>query len=203
MSIYSRLIAIGTIGALTLVGSSATAQQTGSQCGTSNLQAQNTPSAQTYPRATSKLNSTDRRFLTQSAQDSNLEFTTAQIAVQKATNPQIVQYPLRLLDDHAQYNKQISLLARKKGVMLPVELDQQQQSKLSRLMNLQGTAFDREYIRETAQANTEDVKSLQQESSRAQDPDVKAFVAEVLPIQQQHQQLARELGGTQSSQNNR
>ncbi len=87
MSLHTRLIALA---AIILFGDSAVAQQNRSN----SAQSQNsTPSgqSQSYSKGAETLAQMERKFLTQSAQDSQLEFVMAQIAVQKATNPQIVQ----------------------------------------------------------------------------------------------------------------
>lgn len=135
----------------------------------------------------------EKSFLTKSAQDSLYDFASAQLAVQKAQSSNVEQYALRLMQDHATYNKQLMQLARQKKIALPVELDAQNRSKLARLQELKGAAFDREYIQETAKANTDDVKELQRQASRAKDPQVKAFAAQFLPVQERHSQLTSAL----------
>ena len=89
--------------------------------------------------STSSLSADDKDFLTKSAQDSLYEFASAQLAVQKAQSPSVAQYGLRLMHDHAEYNKQLMELARQKSIIVPVELDSQNQAKLEQLMQLQGS----------------------------------------------------------------
>ncbi len=199
MTFRLQAAALTAIGVLAITGCAAMAQQDRSN----STQSQTVAPDQSYPRGNGKLNSGDRTFLTKSGQDSQLEFATSQLAIQKAQSPQVVQYALRLLNDHADYNRQLTLLARKKGITVPVTLDSQQQSKLNQLNRLQGKAFDQEYIRENIQANSDDVNDLQRQIKSAQDQDVKAFASQALPTQQEHKQLAIALNSNQTRQTNR
>jgi putative membrane protein len=207
MTLNIRLVSLLSAGAVIAFSGSALAQQGPSMGGSmgsgmnGSMNGQPGMSGRSQTSGgTSSLSSSDRQFLTQSAQDSLLEFASSQLAVQKAQNPQLVQYAMRLLNDHTEYNQRLLMLARQKGLVLPVTLDQQQRSKLAQLERLSGAAFDREYTREADQANTQDVNQLQRQSQSTQDQDVQTFISEVLPTQQQHQQLAQALGG-QTGQN--
>ena len=130
--------------------------------------------------------------MTKSAQDSLYEFASAQLAVQKAQDPNVAMYGLRLMNDHAEYNQQLMELARQKGIMLPVELDSHNRSKLEQLMQLQGSEFDRQYISESVQGNTSDVNDLQSEATSTQDSDIQAFIEQFLPVEM-HTQLSMSL----------
>ena len=143
--------------------------------------------------STSSMSNSEKDFLTKSAQDSLYEFASAQLAVQKAQNPNIAMYGLRLMNDHAEYNTQLMQLARQKGIIVPVELDSQNQSKLEQLMQLQSSEFDRQYISESAKANASDVKDLQSQATSAQDAALQAFIEQFLPVQQMHSQLSMAL----------
>lgn len=183
-----RVMALTAIGVLA-IASGAVAQQNRSD----SAQSQTAP--QSYPHGNGTLDSRDRAFLTKSAEGSQLEFATSQLAILKAANPQVVEYALRLLSDHAAYNRRLTLLARQKGITVPVSLNQRQQSELNQLSRLQGAAFDREYIRKNVQVNSADVTDLQQEIQSSQDQNVKTLASDELPTQQQHEQLASALSG--------
>ncbi len=155
--------------------------------------AQMPSSEQLTSTSTSSLSNTEKDFLTKSAQDSLYEFASAQLAVQKAQDPNLAMYGLRLINDHAEYNTQLMELARRKSIVLPVELDSQNQSKLEQLMQLQGSKFDQQYISESTQANASDVKDLQSQATSAQDSDLQAFIEQFLPVQEMHSQLSKSL----------
>lgn len=196
---FTTLIVTGVF--LALGAGAAVAQQSQEQGGSMQPQQQAPTQPQQQPNQSgmSAFSSTEKEFLSKSAQDSLLEFASAQLAVQKAQNAQVVDYALRLMDDHAQYNKQLMQLAREKQVEIPVTLDKKGRSQIKRLMRLQGSEFDRQYTQEAAKANQSDLKDLQRASTSIKDPDIQAFINQTLPVQQQHLQLSQELQTSSTS----
>lgn len=138
---------------------------------------------------TNAITSSDKQFLTKSAQGSIYEIASAKLALQKTKSTSIKQYASRIVKDHATYNKQLMKLAAEKKVTLPVALDAQDKSKLASLQKLRGAAFDRQYIQEITQGNVEDVKDMQKQSSTTKDTGLQALIAQFLPVQQEHSQL--------------
>jgi len=147
----------------------------------------------------SALSASEQQFLTKNATDSVYEFISAQLAVQKAQSPQVEQYALRIMDDHAQFNKALMQLARQKRLTLPVDLSTQDRIRLARLMRLSGAEFDREYLQEVAKANAASVSEDKRAASTTKDQDVQAFIAKFSPVDQEHLQLASALKGGSSS----
>ncbi len=164
--------------------------------------AQQTPMQQDQMQRQSRmsaLSASEQQFLTKNATDSIYEFISAQLAVQKAKSPQLEQYALRIMDDHAQFNKALMQLARQKGLTLPVDLSTQDRGKLAHLMRLSGAEFDREYTQEVAKANAASVSEDKRAASTAKDQDVQAFIAKFSPVDQEHLQLANALKGSSTS----
>ncbi len=154
---------------------------------------------QTMQRRGTMLSASERKYLTQTAQDAVYEFISAQLAVQKAQNPQVVQYALKIMDDHAQFNKALMQLGRQKRVLLPVDLSTEDRTKLARLMQLRGTAFDQAYAQEVAKANATSIEETKRVSSTFKDQDVQAFIAQYSPLDQEHLQMANTLKSSISS----
>ena len=148
----------------------------------------------------SAISPSTKQFLTKNATDSAYEFISAQLAVQKAQSPQVEQYALRLMDDHAQFNKALMQLARQKGLTLPVDLSPQDRTKLASLKQLFGAQFDQQYIQEVAKANAASVSEDKRAASTVKDPDVQAFITKFSPVDQEHLQLANALKGGSASQ---
>ncbi len=183
---FTTLVAAGTF---MVLGGAAVAQQTPTQ----QDQMQQTQSG------ISALSASEKQFLTKNATDSIYEFVSAQLAVQKAKSPQVEQYALRIIDDHAQFNKALMQLARQKGLTLPVDLNTQDRAKLARLMRLSGAEFDLEYTQEVAKANAASVSEDKRAVSTTKDQDVQAFIAKFSPVDQEHLQLANALKGSSTS----
>ena len=92
-------------------------------------------------------------------------------------------------------------LASSKGITLPTTLDDKHQKELTKMSAMSGAEFDRAYSKNMLSDHKKDVSEFEKESTRATDPDLKAFAAKTLPTLQQHLQLAQALPGNEGSGN--
>lgn len=145
--------------------------------------------AMSHPAAASA----DLKYLMENAQGSVYDFTTAEVAVQKAGSRAVQNYGLQLLDDHTRLNKMMFVLANKRGLTLPVTLAATDKIGLMRLMKPGGAAFDKAYLKEAIRINADDVKSAQKELGATKDAEIKRVVGEFLQTEQKHLQGAKTL----------
>ncbi len=145
------------------------------------------------------LSATDKKYLTQDAEGSAYEFQLAQLGVEKASDSATQQYALRVLDDHAKFNSQLMQLAHKKGLTLPVDTNAQDKSKIERLMQVNGAAFDKAFAKEMARINTSDISDSKREASMTKDPDIQAFINQFASTDEDHLQGARSLMGSSAA----
>ena len=122
------------------------------------------------------------------------EVAAAKIAQQKATNPAIKTYAQQMIDDHASAQTELQALAEAKGVTLPKAPDAAHQAAAKKMQGLSGAAFDRNYA---AQAGNADhhaaVRLFTQVSTKANDPDLKAYGAKLLPKVQSHLDMVQQM----------
>jgi putative membrane protein len=67
------------------------------------------------------------------------------------------------------------------------------QKEISKLSGLSGDAFDRAFIDEQVKGHEKDVKEFEKVSTKAKDPDIRAFAAKTLPTLREHLQMARDI----------
>jgi putative membrane protein len=140
--------------------------------------------------------------MTQAAQGGMAEVQLAQLATQNASSDAVKDFAQRMIDQHTQVNNQLMALASQKGVTLPTAISSKDQSAYNKLSKLSGTKFDQAYIKAAGvKDHTQQVALFQREAQKGQDPDVKAFAAQVLPTIQEHLQAAKaiESGNTTGS----
>lgn len=65
--------------------------------------------------------------------------------------------------------------------------------EINKLSSLSGDAFDREFIDNAVKGHEKDVKEFEKVSTKAKDPDVRAFATKTLPTLREHLQIARDL----------
>ena len=73
------------------------------------------------------------------------------------------------------------------------------QEAYDKMMSLRGAEFDRAYMRHQVKDHEEDVAEFNKESKSAQDADVKACAAKMLPTLKEHLEMARKVAAKTNS----
>jgi putative membrane protein len=82
------------------------------------------------------------------------------------------------------------------GVSLTRQLDQQHREEVNHLSQLKGSAFDQAFMQAMVEGHEKVVSYFEHEGNRVQDPQLKSWATDTLPILQQHLALAKALHGT-------
>ncbi|MBV9748875.1 MAG: DUF4142 domain-containing protein [Acetobacteraceae bacterium] len=157
------------------------------------------PMAATVPEpaaAAPTVNPVDQQFAMQAAASDQFEIQSSQVALQKSHNRRVREFAQRMIDAHTQTTQQLSQIASSKGMALQPVLQPEQQKMLSDLQGMDGgRAFDRAYLNDQVTGHSAAVTLFQNEIANGQDPQIKAFAQQTLPIIQDHLRMARSLGG--------
>ena len=140
-----------------------------------------------------KLSQQDMKFIKEAANGGMAEVELGKLAEQKGQDNQVKQFGQRMEQDHGNANSQLMSIADTKGINLPRQLDQKHMQLRDRLSRLQGTAFDRAYMREETKDHDADVKAFRREAQTTKDPDLQRFAQDTLNTIQQHDQLAHNI----------
>ena len=70
--------------------------------------------------ATAAVSVAEKKFATEAAQGGVAEVEMGQLALQKATSPQVKQFAQRMVSDHTQANQELMLLGKVRGHGSPV-----------------------------------------------------------------------------------
>jgi putative membrane protein len=138
-----------------------------------------------------KLSWSDRRFVTKASHDNQVEIQVAQLATQRASNPDVKNFAQRLVDDHTQLGQQMQQLASTKGITLKEENKEDREDK--KLSKLSGSDFDREFVKRMVAEHKKDLKEFKDRADDSKDPELKALVQATVPKLQQHLQIAQQL----------
>ncbi len=142
------------------------------------------------------LSDTDKKYLTDSAQGSLYDQATAELAVMQAQSPAVQQYATRLVYDHDRLNMQLLQLARRYNLVLPLTMQTSDTTKLTTMQGQSGAAFDRAYLQDAVQINSDDIKTATTELNGAKDPEIYAFVLQFRDTEAMHLQMAQDLLAT-------
>lgn len=146
----------------------------------------------TTPAAGARLERADRRFVERAAEGGMAEVALAQVARERATDPQVKAFAQRMAEDHGQANQALAQLAGTKGVELPAEPPRGARRDVERMGAMKpGPDFDRAYMKHMVDDHKKTVTEFGKASREARDPEVKAFAAKQLPTLENHLELAQ------------
>jgi putative membrane protein len=133
----------------------------------------------------------DMEFATEAAQGGLKEVQLGELAQQQADSDAVKEFGQRMVEDHGKANDQLKQIAQQKGIELPQELAADAQQLRDELQQKSGEEFDRAYMDEMVKDHEEDVEKFRQYTESGQDPDLKSFAEESLPVLEEHLQLAQ------------
>lgn len=186
---HRRLLVLPALLALAFSFGAAQAQGTPGT-GSSVTGGQSAPAAQpgTGTRNTpqAKLARGDRKFVEHAAQGGMFEVQAGQLAVSRASNPQVKAYAQRLVDDHSKGNNELTQIANAKGVELPAAPKRSDRREIEKLAKKTGGDFDKEFVKNAVKDHKKDIKEFEKAAKDVKDPDLKAFAEKTLPVLRDH-----------------
>ena len=132
-----------------------------------------------------KLQRTDRNFVTKAAEGGRMEVELGQLAQGRASSDAVKHFGQRMVQDHGAANQELMQLAENKGVKLDDKTPKPDRL-MERLSKLQGADFDREYVKAMVKDHKQDVAEFKRMHSGAVDPNLKAWVDKTLPTLEDH-----------------
>lgn len=109
----------------------------------------------------------DQRYLDEVAGGNLAEIQLSQLAVQKAQDPQVKQFAQTMVDEHTKAKDQVQQVASASGISLPTDLDSKHQKMQSKLSNLTGSDFDKEYMKLMVSSHKEMEGLLKKKAGKA------------------------------------
>jgi len=144
------------------------------------------------PGGNAPLSQQDQTFL-KAAANGKAEVETGRYVQEHGDNPAVRVFGRWMATDHTMADHMLQRTAAAVGAQLPGTLDHDAQSMVDRVRKLRGAELDRTYIADMVEDHEKDVHTFQQEVQSGQNPQVKAFAQDTLPVLQQHLAAAQEL----------
>ena len=137
--------------------------------------------------------SSDMAFAAGAARGGLAEVELGQLALEKASSPQVKQFAQRMVSDHTQANEELMQTAKLENFDLPTQIDRKQTSEIERLRGMNGSAFDTAYMQHMEQDHQKDFAEFRMEAQGGHGPGLKNFALKYLPTLQQHLQQAQSI----------
>lgn len=150
-------------------------------------------------QAKAALSETDQQFIIKASQGNKAEVELGQLAMNKASNPEVKRFAERIVKDHSKANQKLNSMAKKKGVSIPENLSEEAVQLKNTLTALNGAEFDKQYMSAMVDDHQKDIDEFQNQSQQGQDKDVKHFADQSLPVLKRHLDMAQSLAPKTSS----
>ena len=135
----------------------------------------------------------DKSFLRESAQGGLAEIKLGQLASQKAGSEEVKKFAQKMVEDHTTLNQSMMPIAERMGVKAPTEPSKKDEAEYSKLNELSGMEFDKEYTAYMVKDHHKDLREFREEASTTRDPELKSAVMKGEKVIQMHSHMADQL----------
>jgi putative membrane protein len=133
----------------------------------------------------------DSKFVKVANQINLEEVQVGKLAQQHSSSAAIKKYGEHLAHDHATMSQELTALARKKGIILPKDLDAATQERVDRLAKLNGAEFDRAFSRAMIAGHEKAIEKFEMEIKSGKDAEVKTWAEKRVATLKEHLENAR------------
>jgi putative membrane protein len=137
-----------------------------------------TPAARGQTRGSTNV---DQKFADRVLKDWMLEVALAKEAVAKTTDPDVQRFATGVLQDPARLDDQLTQIAQKEGLSLPLEMGSANEKKFDQISRLNGPNFDRAYMRFVVQDHMRKIAEFTDEAQIEENPAMGAFASQMAP----------------------
>jgi putative membrane protein len=131
----------------------------------------------------------DMVFVTKAANSNMFEIESSKVALEKAKNAEVKTFAQQMINDHTKAAKDMMAVAPD----APKKMDAAHMAMVKDLQDASADKFDADYVDAQVKAHDEAVALFTKYSEDAQDPKLKAFAAEKLPVLKMHQEHVKAL----------
>lgn len=128
----------------------------------------------------------DREFLMEAASGGMMEVQLGKLAQANASSAGVKEFGRMMVTDHTKANTELKVIAAKKNVTVPAAPAEKEQKHIDELKSKKGADFDKAYVEMMVDDHKEDISKFQDETTKGNDADVKAFATKTLPVLNKH-----------------
>ncbi|SNS91354.1 putative membrane protein [Noviherbaspirillum humi] len=141
-----------------------------------------------------QISNADKNLMREMTQAHLFEIKMSALATAISRNDTVRTYAEKMLNEHVDALEDLRKLAAKSRVVLPGGLEKDQAGALHKLALAAGDEFDKMYLTQAGPESHQQSQRLFQEASgKAQSADLKDYAAKVLPVVNQHLQMAQKM----------
>lgn len=135
----------------------------------------------------------DADFAMEAASGGMMEVELGKLAQVNASSQSVKDFGQTMIKDHSAANEELKSTAASKNITLPDVPNADMQKKIDDLRNKSGKDFDDAYIDLMVKDHKQDIDEFQKEADKGNDPDLKGWAANKVPVLQHHLQMAQDI----------
>jgi putative membrane protein len=136
----------------------------------------------------------DQQFVDFAAQTDMVEANLGQMAQSVAAAQPVKDYAQMLVTDHTNDFNQLYSVAHQANLNMPTAIGaEQNKAMIDPFQKLKGAAFDHHYVQEMIAGHTKAIAVFKKEAADAQNPALKSYAEQDLPVLQKHLDGAKAL----------
>jgi putative membrane protein len=152
------------------------------------------------PALAQKAPMSDQKFVDFAAQTDMVEAHVGDLAQNVAQSQAVKDYGQMLTADHTQDYQQLQTVAQQAGLTVPTAIDaEHNKSMIGPYHKLKGPGFDKKFAHDMVAGHTQAIAIYRKEADDAQNPALKQYAQNALPVLQKHLDRAKELGQARPS----
>lgn len=145
-------------------------------------------------KAAGKPPMSDQQFVDFAAQTDMVEANLGQLAENVSSSQDVKDYGQMLVTDHTDDFSQLHTAAQQANLTVPDAIDaKENKAMIAPFQKLKGAAFDHRYIREMIAGHTKAIAVYKKEAADAENPAVKSYAEQALPVLEKHLAHAKDL----------
>jgi putative membrane protein len=141
-----------------------------------NVENRNTPNDSTVGTTGEAISAGDREFVENMMIGGMAEVELGRMAMERASSAEVKQFGDMMVKDHSKAGDELEQVAVLHSIPMPTALDQKHQDLKTKLSNLKGVEFDREYMSAMVDGHEDVVDRLQTRASEDRFGDHKGAV---------------------------
>ena len=170
---------------------SATSSSTAMQ-GDSAGQGMASASAAPDPNGPTAPHADDKEFMMSAAHSDQNEIQQSKMALAKGVTGMAKDMANRMIADHTKSTADLKVIAAKKGVTLPTDMDAEHKALAPTMEKLSGKEFETKYMAQMVTDHQKTANTMAAHEKMTQDADLKAFIGKTLPVVTQHLSMAQQ-----------
>lgn len=143
--------------------------------------------------AKAALTAQEKAFMRAAASDGIMDVEFGKTAMKEAQAPDVKAFAARMVRDHSKANSKLKALAGKEELKLPSRLSLKDKAVLQELIAVPKADFEKRYMTLMVKDHAKDIVSFQDAQKTVQDPDLKDWIDDTLPVLKKHFDMARKI----------